>query len=67
MELTFSVLDKKTLFEQIWSKKFNCELKMKFGTMTNLNMQNAMIMFTFSIFDHKYIFFGKTGPKIQNC
>ena len=29
-------------------------------------MQNSMVMFTFSVFDWKYLF-GKFGPKNQNC
>ena len=33
----------------------NCQLKQKFGTRTNLNMRNSMIIFTFSVFGHKYL------------
>ena len=36
-------------------KNQNCQFKRKFGTWTNSNMQNSM-MFTFSVFDHKYRF-----------
>ena len=36
------------------SKIQNCFCKLKFGTHTNSNIQNAMVMFTFSIFDRKY-------------
>ena len=32
----------------------NCLFKVKFGTPTNSNMQNSMMMFTFSVFDQKY-------------
>ena len=30
-------------------KNQNCQLKLKFGTKTNLNMQNSMVVFTFSV------------------
>ena len=30
--------------------------KVKFGTQTDSNMQDSMVMFTFSIFDRKYPF-----------
>ena len=30
-------------------------------------MQNSMMVLTFSIFDRKYLFRGKFGPKNQNC
>ena len=34
----------------------NCLLKLKFGTYANSNMQNLVVMFTFSIFDRNYPF-----------
>ena len=36
-------------------KNQNCQFELKFGTKTNLNMWNSMMMFTFSVFDHKYL------------
>ena len=45
----------------------NCQFELKFGTFINLNMQNSMMVLTFSIFDRKYLFWGKFGPKNQNC
>ena len=30
-------------------------------------MQNSMVVFNFSVLDQKNLFFGKTGPKNQNC
>ena len=39
---------------------------MKFGTKTNSNVQNSMVMFTFSVFDQKYPFLGKLVAKLQN-
>ena len=54
-----------TLFGQICPKNQNCQFELKFGTYTNY-MQNSMVMFTFSIFDQKYLFLNKFGPKNQN-
>ena len=34
----------------------NCQFKLKFGTKTNWNMQNSVVLFTFSAFDWKYCF-----------
>ena len=34
-------------------KNQNCQFKL-FGTRTNSDMQNALVMFTFSVFDWKY-------------
>ena len=34
----------------------NCQFKLKFGTKTNWNMQNSVVLFTFSVFDWKYCF-----------
>ena len=39
---------------------------MKFGTLTNSNMQNSMALFNFFVLDRKH-FVGKFGPKSQNC
>ena len=36
-------------------KNQNCRFKLKFGTKTNLNKLNSMMMFFFSVFDHKYL------------
>ena len=53
------------LFEQkyyFWvslvQKIKNCLFKLKFGAWNNLNLQNSMVMFTLSVFDWKYPFFG---------
>ena len=43
----------------------NCQLKLKFCTETNSNMQNAMVMLTFSFFNEKYPFGAKVGQKIK--
>ena len=35
-------------------KTQNCQFKLKFGIKTNSYMQNSMMIFAFSVFDHKY-------------
>ena len=34
----------------------NFQFRLNFGTQTNLNMQNSMMMFTSPVFDRKYLF-----------
>ena len=53
--MTFSVLEQKNVGRS-GQKDQNCQFKLKFGTKTNLNMRNSMMMFTFSVFDWKYLF-----------
>ena len=43
----------------------NCQFKLKFGTWTNLNIHNWMVLFTFSIFDRKYPFLENLVQKIK--
>ena len=43
-------------FRKIFSKNQNCHIKQKFGTYTNLNMQNSIWVFTFFILVQKYCF-----------
>ena len=45
-------------------KNQNCQFKVKFGTLTNLNMQNSMVVFTFSALDWKHTFWGNLVQKI---
>ena len=45
------------------SKNQKCELKLKFGTYTNSNMQNSIVVFTFFCFRLETRFLGKFGPK----
>ena len=54
-----------TLFGQIWSKKSNYQLKLKFGSQTNSNMQNSMMLFTFFVFEWKYSFWANLVQKIK--
>ena len=37
-------------------KNQNCQFELKFGTYTNLNMKNLMVVFTFSVLDKKNLF-----------
>ena len=49
---------RKTILGQIWSKRQkdqNCQFKLKFGSKTNLDMPNSMMMFTCFAFDHTYL------------
>ena len=46
-------------------KNQNYQFKLKFGTYTNSNMQNSMVMFTFSVFDRKYPFWGNWVQKVN--
>ena len=69
---TFSIFNKKqsflvTLVETPFLGKFdpknqNFLFKLKFGTRTNSDIQNSLVMFTFSVFDWKY-FLGQICSK----
>ena len=61
----FSVFFQKFSFWTNLDKNKNCQFKLKFGTCTNLNMQNSM--FTFSVFAWNCPFWAKLGPKNQTC
>ena len=39
--------------------------KLEFGTQTNFNLQNSMVMFTLSLFDQKYPFFWNLFQKTE--
>ena len=56
-----------TLFEQICSKNQNRQFKLKFGTSTNSNVQNSIMMFTFSVLGWEYLFRAYLVQKKQNC
>ena len=56
MVFSFSVLDLKNSFwVNLVKTNQNCQFQLKFGTKTNLNKQNSMTVFNFSVFDHKYV------------
>ena len=55
--LTFSPFrPEKPFLGKSGQKNRNCQFKLKFGTKTNLNMWNSIMMFTLSVFDHKYLY-----------
>ena len=43
----------------------NCQFKLKFVTSTNSNMQNSVVMFTFSVLSWKYPFWVKLVQKVK--
>ena len=47
-------------------KNQNCQCNLKFGTKTNSNMQNLMVVIHFFCFRPETPFWGKFGPKNQN-
>ena len=52
--LIFFAFDQKYYFlEKFGPKSKNCQFKLKFGSYFNLNMQNSMVLFIFSVFDGK--------------
>ena len=64
-----SVFDWKYPFHVNLIKTAKCQFKLKFGSQANLSIQNSMLMFTFSVFVQKYLFWAnqvqknKTGSK----
>ena len=51
-EFTFSVFNQKYFFwTNLVQKNQNCQFKLKFGTYTNSNMHNSMLVLTFSVLD----------------
>ena len=44
----------------------NCQFKVKFGTKTDLNMQNQMVIFAFLCFLRELPILGKFVPNNQN-
>ena len=53
-------------FRKFGSKIQNCFLKVKVSAKTNSNMQNSMLMFTFSVFYQKDLFELTWSKKIKN-
>ena len=46
-------------------KNLNCHFKVKFGTYTNSNMQNSMVMLIFLVFEWKYPFWANLVQNIE--
>ena len=42
-----------------------CQFKLEFGTFTNSNIQNSMVMFDYSVGDRKYLFWKNLVQKIK--
>ena len=52
----YFTIDCRVIMQKIpGQKNSNCLFKQKFGTKTNLNMRNSMMMFKFSVFDYEYL------------
>ena len=62
---TFSVFKWKYLVGKIWSKKLNCQFKLKFGMSTDLNMQNLMVVFISFWFRWEIAFWANLVRKIK--
>ena len=61
----FLFLSGNALFGQFGPKNQNYQFKLKFGTYTNSNMQNSMVMFILSVFDWKYPFWANLVQKVK--
>ena len=46
-------------------KNQNCQFILKFGTKTNSNMWNSMVVWNFSVFDQKYPFWANFVQKFK--
>ena len=51
----FCFRSEKTFLGKSTQKNQNRQFKVKFGSKTNVNMQNSMLMFLVSVLDHKYL------------
>ena len=54
-----------TIFQQVWSKNQNCQVKLKLGNLIDSDMHNSMMMFIFPIFHWKYPFWANLVQKIK--
>ena len=61
----FSLRPETPFLDKFGPKNQNCLSKLRFGTQTNSNMQNSMVMFTFSVFYQKYPFWVNLVQKIK--
>ena len=50
---------------KVGPKSQNSHFKLKFGTYTNSNMQNSMVMFIFFVFDRKYPYWANLVQKVK--
>ena len=49
----------------LFQKNQNCQFTLKFGIYSNSNMQNSVVVFTFSVLDQKYHFGATLVQKIK--
>ena len=56
-----------TLFGQIWPRKLKLSVQGETWYLTNSNMQNSLVMFTFFCFRQEIPCLGQFGPKNQIC
>ena len=61
----FSVSPEIPFLGKFCPKYQNHRFKLKFGTETNVNMQNSMVMLIFSVFDRKYPFWANLVQNIK--
>ena len=52
-------------FSKFGPKNQNCKFKLKFGTWINSNMQNSMVVFTFSVLEWEHRFWANYVQKIK--
>ena len=62
---SFSLFDGKDHFGKFGSKNQNCQFKLKFRTLTNLNMQISMDLFTFFLLEGKHPFLTNSVQKMR--
>ena len=54
-----------TFMDKFRPKNQNYQLKQKFLSLTNSNIQNSMVMFTLSVFNRKHSFWANLFPKFK--
>ena len=52
-------------FDKFSPRNQNCQIKLKFGTKANSNMQNSKVVYTLSVFDWKYPLWANLIQKIK--
>ena len=50
---------------KVGPNNWNCHFKLKFGTYNNSNIQNSVMLFTFFVFDWKYLCWANLVQKIK--
>ena len=60
----FCFRPEKPFLSKSGQKNQNCQFNLKFCTKANLNKRDSM-MFTFSVFDHKYLYCANLVQKLK--